>query len=171
MNRQLKDAHRRLDSLTDRLGQDEKAEPGQEKQRDAEILASLPGLGRITLATLLAEAFDALQRRDYAALRSLAGVAPVTKRSGKSRIVDHSDIVVTIQHPVGGFLGDSTPGKHPGQLGPGARPDSELAQADVPSHLGLVSLPSGLRHRPFSRVRPDPPDTTAQHIGESVQHR
>ncbi|WP_164923937.1 transposase [Sinorhizobium fredii] len=52
-----------------------------------EILASLPGVGRVVLATLLAEAFDALQRRDYAALRSLTGVAPVTKRSGKSCIV------------------------------------------------------------------------------------
>jgi transposase len=52
-----------------------------------EILASLPGVGRIVLATLLAEAWDALQRRDYAALRSLTGVAPVTKRSGKSCIV------------------------------------------------------------------------------------
>ena len=57
------------------------------KQHDVEILASLPGVGRIVLATLLAEAFDALQRRDYAALRSLTGVAPVTKRSGKSCIV------------------------------------------------------------------------------------
>ncbi|WP_164924725.1 transposase [Sinorhizobium fredii] len=52
-----------------------------------EILASLPGVGRVVLATLLAEAFDALQRRDDAALRSLTGVAPVTKRSGKSCIV------------------------------------------------------------------------------------
>ncbi|WP_373414144.1 transposase [Ensifer aridi] len=42
---------------------------------------------KVVLATLLAEAFDALQRRDYAALRSLTGVAPVTKRSGKSCIV------------------------------------------------------------------------------------
>ncbi len=65
----------------------EETEPGQRKQHDVEILASLPGVGRIVLATLLAEAFDALQRRDYAALRSLTGVAPVTKRSGKSCIV------------------------------------------------------------------------------------
>jgi general nucleoside transport system ATP-binding protein len=65
----------------------EEAKPGQKKQHDAEILASLPGVGRTVLATLLAEASDALQRRDYAALRSLAGVAPVTKRSGKSCIV------------------------------------------------------------------------------------
>jgi transposase len=51
------------------------------------ILRSLPGVGRIVLATLLAEASDALQRRDYHALRCLSGVAPITKRSGKTRIV------------------------------------------------------------------------------------
>jgi transposase len=87
VNRQLRQAHHRLDALTARLIPTDEAEPGQRKQHDVEILASLPGVGRIVLATLLAEAFDALQRRDYAALRSLTGVAPVTKRSGKSRIV------------------------------------------------------------------------------------
>jgi len=87
VNRQLAQAHRQLDALTGRLFPVEDTEPGQKKQRDSEILASLPGVGRIVLATLLAEAFDALQRRDYAALRSLTGVAPVTKRSGKSCIV------------------------------------------------------------------------------------
>lgn len=86
LNRQIEDAHRRLDQLTAQLASSEESEPGQVKQHDAEILASLPGAGRIVLATLLAEAFDALQRRDYAALRSLTGVAPVTKRSGKSCI-------------------------------------------------------------------------------------
>jgi transposase len=87
INRQLADAHHQLDALTARLGATEETEPGQPKQRDAEILASLPGIGRIVLATLLAEATDALQRRDYPALRSLTGVAPVTKRSGRSRFV------------------------------------------------------------------------------------
>jgi transposase len=87
VNRQLKEAYQHLDVLTARLIPSEEIEPGQEKQRDVEILASLPGVGRIVLATLLAEAWDALQRRDYAALRSLTGVAPVTKRSGKSCIV------------------------------------------------------------------------------------
>ena len=52
-----------------------------------EILASLPGVGRIILATLLAEAWHLLRRRDYPALRTLAGVAPVTKKSGKSHLV------------------------------------------------------------------------------------
>lgn len=87
VNRQLKQANHKLDALTARLIPTEEAEPGQRKQHDVEILASLPGVGRIVLATLLAEASDALQRRDHAALRSLTGVAPVTKRSGKSCIV------------------------------------------------------------------------------------
>jgi len=60
-------------------------------QRDVTILRSLPGperfRGRVVIATLLARASEALQRRDYHALRCLCGVAPVTKRSGKSRIV------------------------------------------------------------------------------------
>ena len=52
---------------------------------------------------LLAEAFDALQRRDYAALRSLTGVAPVTKRSGKSlsvvrRQASHKRLVNAMYH-------------------------------------------------------------------------
>src|SRR5215469_17496432 len=37
--------------------------------------------------TLLAEASDTLQRRDYHALRLLCGSAPVTRRSGKSCVV------------------------------------------------------------------------------------
>ena len=87
VNGQLKQAMRQIDVLTARLAQSDEAEPGQKKQRDVEILASLVGVGRIILATLLAEGSDPLQRRDYSALRCLAGVAPVSKRSGKSWIV------------------------------------------------------------------------------------
>lgn len=88
VNRQIDDAYRRLDRLTRRLADSGEAGPGQtEEQRDVTILASLPGIGRIVLATLLAEAFDPLRRRDYHALRCLCGVAPVTRRSGKSKIV------------------------------------------------------------------------------------
>jgi len=87
VNGQIKEANRQLDALTAKLIPVEDTEAGQAKQHDVEILASLPGVGRIVLATLLTEAWDALMRRDYAALRSLAGVAPVTKRSGKSCIV------------------------------------------------------------------------------------
>ena len=57
------------------------------EHRDVAILRSLPGIGRINLATLLSEASGPLSRRDYQALRTLSGVAPVTKRSGKSHVV------------------------------------------------------------------------------------
>ena len=42
---------------------------------------------RAAAAALLAEGGDAVRRRDFAALRCLCGVAPVTRRSGKSMIV------------------------------------------------------------------------------------
>ncbi len=68
----LRQAHDRLDRLTERLAASGDAEPGEAaEQRDVTILASLPGVGRIVLATLLAEAFDPLQRRDDHALRCL----------------------------------------------------------------------------------------------------
>lgn len=55
--------------------------------RDAAILCSLPGVGKIVAATVLAEASQAISERDYAAFRAHAGVAPITKRSGKRRTV------------------------------------------------------------------------------------
>jgi transposase len=88
VNRQIGEANDRIDHLTERLADGEENAKGQlDEQRDVTILRSLPGVGRIVLATLLAEATDALRRRDYHALRCLSGVAPVTKRSGKSKIV------------------------------------------------------------------------------------
>jgi transposase len=103
INRQIADAHQQLDTLTAKVGSTEQADPGQNKQRDAVILASLPGIGRINLATLLAEASQALHRRDYHALRTLTGVAPVTKRSGKScsvvrRYACHSRLANAVYH-------------------------------------------------------------------------
>ena len=68
------------------LGETEQTGPEPEQTLVA-ILQSLPGAGRIVLATLLAEAFETLQRADYPILRILCGVAPVTRRSGKSRAV------------------------------------------------------------------------------------
>jgi len=88
VNRQIKDAEKRLDQLTEQLATAATdTENTATMQRDVTILRSLPGVGRVVIATLLAEASEALQRRDYHALRCLCGVAPVTKRSGKSRIV------------------------------------------------------------------------------------
>ena len=86
VNRERHQAERKLDELCTELS--EKASEGQSGEPcDVAILKSLPGIGRVTLAALLAEASGPLSRRDYPALRTLSGVAPVTKRSGKSNIV------------------------------------------------------------------------------------
>ena len=85
VNQQLKAAHHKLDELCAQLIPSEDDEPGQ--QRDVVILRSMPGLGRIILAVLLGEVWQPLRRRDYHALRSLSGVAPVTRRSGKTCVV------------------------------------------------------------------------------------
>ena len=89
VNQQIKQAHRRLDELSDKLaeGREEDASGQKSKQRDVTILRSLPGVGRIVLATLLGEAAEPLRKRDYHALRTLSGVAPVTRRSGKRCVV------------------------------------------------------------------------------------
>ena len=88
VNQQLKAAHHKLDELCAQLVPSEDNEPGQQcEQRDVVILRSMPGLGRIILAVLLAEVWQPLRRRDYHALRSLSGVAPVTRRSGKTCVV------------------------------------------------------------------------------------
>ena len=88
VNRELRDATHKLDELC--AGLDEAPPAATEhggEQHDIKILKSMPGIGRINLAILLAEASGPLSRRDYQALRTLSGVAPVTKQSGKSRVV------------------------------------------------------------------------------------
>ncbi len=75
----LKEIDRVLAALTER-------EPTAEEpceHRDVEILLSLPGVGRLITATMLAEAARPLADRDYDTLRTHAGAAPVTKRTGK----------------------------------------------------------------------------------------
>jgi len=44
-------------------------------------------VGKIVAATLLAEASAALAQPDYYGLRAHAGIAPITKQSGKHRMV------------------------------------------------------------------------------------
>ena len=84
-NREFHQAERKLDELCTALKEDTTA--SGDAPRDAAVLSSLPGIGPVILATLLTEAAGPISRRDYAALRTLSGVAPVTKRSGKSCIV------------------------------------------------------------------------------------
>jgi transposase len=52
-----------------------------------DVIRSAPGFGSHTTAVLLAEGGAAIQDDDLNLLRSLAGVAPVTKQSGKMHVV------------------------------------------------------------------------------------
>jgi len=62
--------------------------PGEgEGPSDVAIVLSLPGVGRKITAWLFAEAAQPLTERDYQVLRTHGGVAPVTKQSGKRRVV------------------------------------------------------------------------------------
>ena len=88
VQRQLADAKREIARLIDALDDSEDSSSDQiGGQRDVTVLSSLPGVGQTVLATLLAEAPQALARRDYKALRCLTGVAPVTRQSGKYKLV------------------------------------------------------------------------------------
>lgn len=81
---QAKECARDLQRILDSLSA---PEPDSKGQRDAAIVQSLPGAGPIVSATLLAEAWQPLADRDYGRLRVLSGVAPVTKQSGKTKLV------------------------------------------------------------------------------------
>ena len=97
LNRQLDQADRQLNRLVHQLVEAAPAadpdaptedEPASSTAPpDAAILLSLPGVGTRVLATIFAEGSDAVRRRDHDALRCLCGVAPVTRRSGKSLLV------------------------------------------------------------------------------------
>jgi transposase len=87
VNRELREAERQLDKICAEIGATEAASGDGLQRQDVMILRSMPGIGRINLAALLAEGSGPLSRRDYPALRTLCGAAPVTRRSGKSQVV------------------------------------------------------------------------------------
>ena len=85
-NQQIAQCRKAIDTLVDQLtdSAEEGDDESKREQRDIDILRSIPGVGRIVLATLLGEASQALRDRDYSALRALSGTAPITIRSGQS---------------------------------------------------------------------------------------
>jgi hypothetical protein len=62
VNRRVKETNRRLDALTANLAEGETASGQEREQHDVTILRSLPGVGRIVLATLLTEAWEITTR-------------------------------------------------------------------------------------------------------------
>lgn len=94
VNEQLKTCKASLEQLLERLGEENRQGQTSE-QRDVAIILSMPGIGMIVAATLLGEAAEPLVARNYPALRALAGVAPVTRRSGKR----HQVVMRAACHP------------------------------------------------------------------------
>ena len=74
---------KQIDRLLAQHAAEERIEGQPTEHRDAEILLSLPGVGRVVAATMLTEASGPLAERDYPTLRTYTGAAPITKRSGK----------------------------------------------------------------------------------------
>lgn len=86
LQQQRKMAARRIQDILEELCAAPPEGEGRE-HRDAEILLSLPGVGPVVSATMLTEASQPLRDRDYQALRMYAGAAPVTRQSGKRKVV------------------------------------------------------------------------------------
>jgi transposase len=84
VDQQRRDVARRIQRLLDELAVPDE-HSGQ--HRDVTLLLSLPGVGREIAATMLAEASQLLAERDYHALRTYCGTAPVTRQSGKKKII------------------------------------------------------------------------------------
>ena len=78
---------KRIQRLLKELSDSPSGEGATAKHSDAAILLSLPGVGQSVGATMLAEASQPLAERDYHALRCYAGCAPVTRQSGKRKLV------------------------------------------------------------------------------------
>ncbi len=83
-DRKIKDI---IDAKQNSPIEDDDASATDAQYSDVEILQSVPGLGINTMAVLFSEAEPALKQRNYSALRTLSGVAPVTKRSGRKLVV------------------------------------------------------------------------------------
>lgn len=74
--------------------------PGDGGPTDAAIVCSQPGIGPVVASRLLAEPSALWQVGAFAAVRSWAGIAPVTRQSGKTRLV-------LMRHACNGALRDA----------------------------------------------------------------
>jgi transposase len=88
VQQQIRSTEERIKTILEQLSTPESDDQGQQQEhRDAAIILSVPGIGITTTATMLSEAAQALADRNYSQLRAACGVAPVTRRSGRSKIV------------------------------------------------------------------------------------
>ena len=104
-DRQLGEIKDSIDKVIETMN--EKLKAGGDGPTDIEILRSIPGVGTVVLATLIAEAWSLVRRRDFEAIRLLGGVAPVTRQSGGTKLVVRRRAVCkslsTVFHVLGGI--------------------------------------------------------------------
>jgi transposase len=84
---QRREAERRLAQLLDTVEAEAAPAGNQREHSDVAIVRSMPGVGTRVAARMLAEASQPLVDRAYHVLRACMGIAPVTKQSGRSRVV------------------------------------------------------------------------------------
>jgi transposase len=84
---QRRDTEKQLEHWLDALDAPEPSTGDQREHSDVAIVRSMPGIGTRVAAKMLAEASQPLVDRAYHVLRTLMGVAPVTKQSGRRRTV------------------------------------------------------------------------------------
>jgi transposase len=88
VSQQRRHCEQHMARLVNKVAEAEDAQPGSKHEhRDVEILLSQPGVGDIVAATVLAEAYQPLVQRNYHALRTSGGIAPVTRQTGSSHTV------------------------------------------------------------------------------------
>ena len=80
LNAEIKEIRTEIEQAVDRVGT---MDGGQA----VGILRSVPGIGATVLAVILSEAFDSIRKAELQALRCYFGLAPVTKRSGRTVLV------------------------------------------------------------------------------------
>lgn len=146
-------------------------QPGESAEhRDAALLLSLPGLGRVVAATMLAEAPQPLARRDYHALRAYAGAAPVTQQSGKTRHVEmrygcNQRLRVAVYHWArGSVIWDPRSKQHYARLRAAGKPHGRALRgvADRLLKMLIAILTSGLPYDQTRRLRVATPTTNSQ---------
>jgi transposase len=84
---QRREAERQLQRLLEALDQERPPVGDQREHSDIAIVRSMPGIGTRVAARILAEGSQPLVDRAYHVLRACMGIAPVTKQSGKRRLV------------------------------------------------------------------------------------
>jgi transposase len=84
---QRREAERQLQRLLEALDQERPPVGDQREHSDIAIVRSMPGIGTRVAARMLAEGSQPLVDRAYHVLRACMGIAPVTKQSGKRRLV------------------------------------------------------------------------------------